>query len=839
MVEPVKRKSLRLGTALFFVAAVFAGATPATAQDIERAVEKMLNPLPDFDPFEKPAETPRYFPDEVDKRARELMVDALTNRHEAVEEHLRFFKSEDARLEKQHGVATGLTNHAQDLANNAIQDRGRYLAAQNRALKNASTPDRKKYLEAIINHDDLTQSSQLLRQSTTNFWGGMMNRMLSSVDLVGIASGNYIGAAAETAINQLYALADRDMPIEERRALVRDLNHLKRYPDDPHNAEIRSRVAALDKKKRSVLARKQLTQAKEAANKSAWEKAQFHAELASFLDPESQEAEKALAQALTALAARAANASQAPLANVEPKRSAEEQTDVANLLVALSLRNANQVERLAVDLDRKYQGGPLSDAAKDAEAVALEMKGRHEEAKRIVAQLARSAVTPDASKYAAALLQSPEYNLLASFKDAQGERRLQTVKFVLLGEDLLRKNLLYAAGAMAAAGPAGAVTLGTVNAILLGSNLFQVITNNPISAQPVIDAGVAYVRNHPNSSDSAEVYKILAESYEERGMFDRAIAYHELAGAPKAKVAAVQDKAAKALLNAAAKASERGAREYYLTRLVDQYTDSAAAGEATRKLAEMAKDENQGLRMSKQFLMENPELYGPNGFGLKASLFDGDPRNMEIASRGVNLVSDRELLVYYQTPWGVRSQSYPLSRQTSDRFFVQLRDKNHQVALADVNQRAKGSVGGIQGLPSTVLRAQREKSEVNSDEREETTFTLVREAGGPSYPRVLDHELLSENERNPGSKYKLPPIQGSISASHFSMSSALPAGLWGNQLAVGADQKGTFAGVQLPIPLLKDFIPVEFMIQGRPGGFSVYPKIQTGRIIGEDQELYR
>jgi hypothetical protein len=60
MVEPVKRKSLRLGTALFFVAAVFAGATPATAQDIERAVEKMLNPLPDFDPFDKPAETPRF-----------------------------------------------------------------------------------------------------------------------------------------------------------------------------------------------------------------------------------------------------------------------------------------------------------------------------------------------------------------------------------------------------------------------------------------------------------------------------------------------------------------------------------------------------------------------------------------------------------------------------------------------------------------------------------------------------------------------------------------------------------------------------------------------------------
>jgi hypothetical protein len=196
------------------------------------------------------------------------------------------------------------------------------------------------------------------------------------------------------------------------------------------------------------------------------------------------------------------------------------------------------------------------------------------------------------------------------------------------------------------------------------------------------------------------------------------------------------------------------------------------------------------------------------------------------------------LLVYYQTPWGVRSQSYPLSAQMSDRFFVQLRDKNQQVALADVNQRAKGSIGGIQGLPSTVLRARADKQDNKPNERDETTFTLVREATG-SYPKVLDSELLSENERNPGSKYKLPPIHGNISSSGFSMTGGLPTGLWGNQLAVGADDKGTFGGVQMPIPLLKDFIPVDFLIQGRPGGFSVYPRIHTGAASGEDPELYR
>src|SRR4029077_18923042 len=186
------------------------------------------------------------------------------------------------------------------------------------------------------------------------------------------------------------------------------------------------------------------------------------------------------------------------------------------------------------------------------------------------------------------------------------DRQLQSAKYVLFGEDFLRKNLLFAAGAMAAAGPAAAMSLGMVNALMVTNNFYQVMTQNPVSAQPVIDAGVAYVRNHPNSENASEVYKVLADAYEERGMFDQAISYHELAGSPKYKIAALKDKAAKALLNAASKSASRDSREwsksasrdsreYYLTTVIDQNPGTQAAADATKQLAEMAKDENQGL----------------------------------------------------------------------------------------------------------------------------------------------------------------------------------------------------------------------------------------------------
>jgi len=826
------------GAWLLATAGSFQGAS--YAQELQ--LERILNPLADYDPFEPPAAAkPRFFPDEVDRRARELLVDALTGRDGAVADHLEFFKSADARLQKDRGHVTGLSEHAQDILNNTIRDRERYLAAQKQASRNASTPERKKYLEAIVNQDDMIQSEQLMRQSSTNFWGGMFNRMLGSVDLVGVASGNYIGAAAETTISQLYALMDRDMSVEERRALARHLDHLKRFPDDPRNEAIRKQAEALDKKKKNALTRKQIDKAKEALSNGDPEKAAFFIEMASFIDPQSKAFDDIRQQAAQALGHFDDERKKSLMAAPEPRANEDQQADVKRLLEALTLRDSNYLQRVAIDVEKKHQGQPLADAARDAEAVALEMKGWREAAKKALEQLAESSSNPETKKRAAALLQSPEYNRLTPFQQARSERQLQSAKYVLLGEDVLRKNLLFAAGAMAAAGPAAAATLGMANALMVTNNFYQVMTKNPVSAQPVIDAGVAYVRSHPDSENARDVYKVLAEAYEERGMLAKAISYHELAGSPKETIDALKQKSARAWLNAANTTNERGLREYYLTRVVDQNPDSPSAAEAVKKLAQLAKDENQGLRLSKKFLLEHPELFGPRGLGLKPSLFDGNPGNIEIADRGVNLLGDNELLVYYQTAWGVRSHSYRLHQPIADRFFMALREKNQQVAMADIHQRAKDSVGGIRNLPPSIVNAERERRAANLEERQDTTFTLVREAGAPSgnYQKVLDVELLTDNERDPDSKYQLPPIQGSISASRFSMTGALPTGLWGSQLAVGGDNRSPFAGVQLPIPLIESFIPVDFMIQGRPGGISVYPRIHGSADKGEDPELYR
>jgi hypothetical protein len=46
----------------------------------------------------------------------------------------------------------------------------------------------------------------------------------------------------------------------------------------------------------------------------------------------------------------------------------------------------------------------------------------------------------------------------------------------------------------------------------------------------------------------------------------------------------------------------------------------------------------QRIRISRAFLLEFPELWGPSGLGLSASLLDGEPDNGELAEDGLSLL---------------------------------------------------------------------------------------------------------------------------------------------------------------------------------------------------------
>jgi len=79
----------------------------------------------------------------------------------------------------------------------------------------------------------------------------------------------------------------------------------------------------------------------------------------------------------------------------------------------------------------------------------------------------------------------------------------------------------------------------------------------------------------------------------------------------------------------------------------------------------------------------------------------------------VNLLSDNEILVHYQTPWGPAQSKLFAHEILNDRFFVTLREKNLQVALSDVNQRAKDSVAASRIFRRPSLRRNGNSALVN------------------------------------------------------------------------------------------------------------------------------
>lgn len=809
----------------------------------DRLMERILDPLPDFNPFDEQARyQPKYFPDETDKRIRQAVIDSLTEPEKSLQNHVYFFMEKDTRLMEERKTVTGLTEHVMDLHNNTITDREAYLKAQKKALDAATSEEQKKLIRSRIRNDEMAQASEMLRRSKTNKWAFFVNQFLKSVDLVNILSGSYATAAADATVSQLAALRSKKIPFEERKALDLYRQYLQRYPNDPHRKKVEKIVEDLQNKKRKDLTHQHIKEAEQAMDQGEFTRAELHYEMAILINPESKKAKKGyhkLKERLTEKNNERLQSLSPPKKPIKTNGIQIHDAQLIQLLYALALRNPKSVEVYAKAVQRRYPGSSIGESAREARVVALEIQGKRDAAKKMLKKIARSSKSPEQRNRAKALLESPEYNKLTLLHKAQKQHQLNTVRYILLGENFLEKNLLMSARPFIYQGVGGVSTMGFANLMFMSSNLFQVLTADPISNQPIIDKGVAYIRSHPNSENANDVYRILAKAYEDVGAYHKSIAYHQMSGsASEEKISKLKETSAGVVLRRAEQSQSNYTKEMYLRWVLDMYPETAASKKAIGKLAELVKLENRGTRISKEFLMEYPELYNLEGLGLKSILFDGNPNNIELADRGVNLLNRSEIILHFETPWGSQSKAYLVKTETVERFQRALRKRHYEIAMEDVHIRPKGSPGGITQLPSEFLT---EKRAPKAKELDDTNLTLVKRAGGdepPTFQKVLDYKLVTENEKNGRGKFKLPPLQGSVSTGGFNISGKLPEYLGGDKISLGTEGTTPMGSLQLPIPLLQDFIPVNFLIQGSTGLPSFIPQIHRYETKG-DRTLYR
>jgi hypothetical protein len=92
----MRRKFFALAAGILVPVTLFVLTVIASAQELP--LEKILNPVAEYDPFESRAGTaPKFFPDEVDRRARALMIDVLTRRDDALAEHAQILNRDSKK----------------------------------------------------------------------------------------------------------------------------------------------------------------------------------------------------------------------------------------------------------------------------------------------------------------------------------------------------------------------------------------------------------------------------------------------------------------------------------------------------------------------------------------------------------------------------------------------------------------------------------------------------------------------------------------------------------------------------------------------------------------------
>ena len=424
--------------------------------------------------------------------------------------------------------------------------------------------------------------------------------------------------------------------------------------------------------------------------------------------------------------------------------------------------------------------------------LALLVDENTEEARAGVRQVESRLQYYDAlSQYDPETLQDP----LAGVKQAEWEHSKETLTYMLPGSGFVKDNIVVAGLQLGTEGLVGAATFGGLTMIQTLGKLWKVMTGRAVSQQGIITEGEKYLQQTPPEERSPEIYPLLAKAYAKEGKVEKAIEYYTLAGMEE-EIPTLRENAATALLEQAKASPHQTEKQAYLRRLLEQYPKTEAAKEAAEEFQQVSRPENQGLRLTKMFLRDNPDLFGAQGLGLKRELYDGDWRNVELTDDGIILSPHGDITLRLESDTGPRTKVYGVPTASWQQFWRKFREKGYEDAFYRGDQEIAKLVRGAEPADIT-LRSQFEKNDADGW-------------------RVL------------------PYLTGSLGEG-FDVRGTLPRDILGTRLAFGRDQFSSYVGLDIPMPL----VPVDFLLLGRDGLPSLYPRIRLPDHTVEHEELYR
>jgi hypothetical protein len=626
-------------------------------------------------------------PDVADYAAAELATAALISDAERAERLLGRLRAIDTVLEAGGELPTGLVPVATDLVNAATDSSYAYRDATRELLENDDlNPGLRERLSQTAKNNPLALASARIRDAWVITFGRAFNALAEpvgkSIMTMSLAPYRLARSLLSYAI-QVYN--EEKLPLQRRQALAHWKEFVARYPDAPEVAELEPLIEKGDIGLAETFYARAVRGAQRALEANRTRQALVYADRALGFKPEDPVAYALRDEADRRLVHKRKQRNR----SLEVVRDMTPVSDLARQLSVAILDPDGDVVAAANELLQSEPEGPFTDEARFAKAIAFGELGEEVQMWQALDEIAEEDLDQsNMVRHARALINNPASNPYMAFSKARSQDRKNRAKWVLLGPW--------------AGGPADRRLPGPLEWVIDLPAIGQTMIAFPMrllqlpwmrslpTARLAAVYGRSYLEHNSDGERAADVRGWLSAFENKRG---NQIAVYNLAlqdpNYDVDELAELRENAAAQAEAFASREDRRDTRIAMYRRVAREYPDTHAgmrAGDAVR--AEITHATPQQIRISRGFIVENPEFAGPRGLGLDAELIDDDPINGELHPAGIVLIGGRTIKLLFIGPSGNKKDPpievyQDLSDERFARMVAKLEETSFRNSLLD------------------------------------------------------------------------------------------------------------------------------------------------------------
>jgi hypothetical protein len=542
-------------------------------------------------------------------------------------------------LRLRRGPHTGLADNAEDVLNAALGERAYAQLSEQMLKRDDLDPALRLRLERYLDEQPLQSAEDSLADDRRYKAGSIFNRAVAPLSRlsVGVAL-NPIETARSTVASIRVLTSFPEVTPWERKALHEWEEYLREYPDAPEAEKLAERVERYRAKRTAFMHGKAMDAAERGHEAGSAEATLAHLDRADRLIPATARSNELRALASQRLEAtqRALRESWSASALAPTPLDSEASRDFESLAAAVLSGPPARFAELAHAWMWELDPGPLADELVFIESLAARLTGEEDRFTTGVLQVARYR-NSNMARHAGAVLASLDQNPYGYYRGAVRADRRQRVSWVMFGRRSWRPSRdTFPLPVEALLELPGRI----VSFVVFPIRLIRYPMTRSRFGDGVIATGDRYLARFPEGAHAEEVNEKLESLYAQRGRWLSALQRHEAREQidPK-RVAKYRSRIAERTLMAAEAQRRIDLQVALLRAIIVEYPETDAAEEARNELREaMTRVSAQRIRVSKGFLLEFPELWGPAALGLRPELFDGERDNGELGEDGIFLL---------------------------------------------------------------------------------------------------------------------------------------------------------------------------------------------------------